>query len=126
MPIVEIVLLVLAGYLAIGALVAVAFVARGHRGFGPAARDGSIGFRLAVAPGVAGLWPVVLAARGRARREAVPPRPLDRLRGVALIAWIVLLPIAFALVLLGVAARFDAPAPSDANGGDGFVEGAES
>ena len=39
---------------------------------------------------------------------------------------LILLPIAVALVVLGVAARFDAPAPQDDGATNGVADGAES
>lgn len=74
-------------YLAFGALFGVAFVVRGARRIDPRAAGGSWGFRLAILPGVAALWPILArrwvagspppeernAHRDRARRK----RPED-------------------------------------------------
>lgn len=57
-------------YLAIGVAFAVAFVTRGVGRIDPAAREGSWGFRLAILPGTAALWP--LLARRWARGGAPP------------------------------------------------------
>ncbi|MDX1503931.1 MAG: hypothetical protein R3325_16350 [Thermoanaerobaculia bacterium] len=64
--------LVLAGtlYLAAGAVFAVLFVLFGAARVDPQARGGSWGFRLAVLPGVAALWP--LLARRWAQGEGPP------------------------------------------------------
>ena len=54
-------LLLLAVYAAAGTLFAAAFVTVGAGRIDPAARHASWGFRLIVAPGVAALWPLLLA-----------------------------------------------------------------
>ena len=51
---------VLAGWVAMGLLVGVPFVVRGVGRVDPLAREGSVGFRLAILPGVVALWPLVL------------------------------------------------------------------
>lgn len=56
-----------AAYLAIGAAFAGAFLTFGVARFGAAAAAGSRGFRLAIAPGVVALWPVVAIRWWRAR-----------------------------------------------------------
>ena len=54
-------LVVLAGvYLALGLLFALAFAARGCRSIDPAAKDGTLGFRILIVPGAAALWPLLL------------------------------------------------------------------
>jgi hypothetical protein len=54
-------MLVVAGsYLALGAIFAVAFLARGVARIDPAAAGAPLGFRLILAPGVVALWPVLL------------------------------------------------------------------
>lgn len=54
-------LLVLAAgvYAAVGALFALAFVARGARRIDPSAVKGSLGFKIAIFPGVVALWPIL-------------------------------------------------------------------
>ncbi len=47
-------------YLLIGVVVAIALVARGVQRIDPAAREGSLGFRLAIFPGCVALWPWLL------------------------------------------------------------------
>lgn len=51
-----------AGYLALGSVFALWFAWRGAGRLDPAARGGSMGFRLLVLPGAALLWPVLLRA----------------------------------------------------------------
>lgn len=46
-------------YLAVGLGFALAFVTRGARRIDPRAAAGSWGFRLAILPGVAALWPIL-------------------------------------------------------------------
>lgn len=46
-------------YLAAGLLFAVPFVARWAGRLDPAAREGTVGFRLLILPGAALLWPVL-------------------------------------------------------------------
>lgn len=53
----ELVLDVLAAYAGVGALFALAFVARGAARIEPSARGGTLGFRLAIVPGAIVLWP---------------------------------------------------------------------
>jgi hypothetical protein len=64
----------LALYLAAGLLFALAFVVRGVKRIDPDARGATWGFRLAILPGVAALWPFLL------RRRAVgdDPEPRER------------------------------------------------
>ena len=62
-------------YFALGAVFAVAFAIRGAGRIDPAARSGSLGFRLAILPGAAALWPL-LARRWRAG-VAGPPEEDD-------------------------------------------------
>jgi hypothetical protein len=60
-------------YLTVGLAFALAFVLRGARRIDPRAAAGSWGFRLAILPGVAALWPIL------ARRWlAGPPPPEER------------------------------------------------
>lgn len=58
---ITILLRLLAVYLALGALFAVWFCVVGVRRIDPHARHGSLGFRMAIFPGVAALWPLLLA-----------------------------------------------------------------
>jgi hypothetical protein len=53
-------------YLAAGVLFAVIFIARGMGRVDPVAQHASWGFRLIVMPGVAALWPLLLARWVRA------------------------------------------------------------
>jgi len=67
-------------YLAVGAVFAVAFVLRGAARIDPAARGASWGFRLAILPGAAALWP--LLAR-RWARGTPPPEERNAHRDAA-------------------------------------------
>ena len=49
-----------AGYVILGAIFAVAFVARGVDRIDSAARGTGLGFRALILPGVVALWPVLL------------------------------------------------------------------
>jgi hypothetical protein len=51
---------VLGAYAALGALFAIAFIARGIVSVDPVAKGSTIGFRLMVLPGVVALWPLLL------------------------------------------------------------------
>jgi hypothetical protein len=74
---------VAAGYLALGTLFAVPFLARGVARIDPGARGAPLGFRLAILPGVVALWP--LLARRWISGAAYPPeeRTAHRLRARA-------------------------------------------
>jgi hypothetical protein len=48
------------GYLALGILFALAFVAVGIGRVDPVAKDSSVGFRLIIFPGVVAMWPWLL------------------------------------------------------------------
>lgn len=67
MSVVEITLLVVAGYLALGALVGLAFVTVGVGRVDEAGRGSSIAFRALILPGCIALWPIVLAKWARRR-----------------------------------------------------------
>ncbi len=68
MSVVEIALAAVAAYLALGALVGLAFVTVGIGRVDEAARGSSIAFRALVLPGCVALWPVVIAKWARRRR----------------------------------------------------------
>jgi len=56
-------------YAALGVLFALAFVTRGVQRVDPAAKTGTLGFRLLIVPGAVALWPLLLrrwVACGRA------------------------------------------------------------
>ncbi|MEM8799254.1 MAG: hypothetical protein AAGF15_04160, partial [Pseudomonadota bacterium] len=59
-------LLVIAGYVAIGFLFAIAFVLRGCRIVDPTAHGGSFGFKCLIFPGSVALWPLLLVKWFRA------------------------------------------------------------
>ncbi len=67
-------------YAGLGLLFAVAFVVRGAARIDPQADGGSWGFRLAILPGVAALWP--LLAR-RWVRQRTPPEERNAHRDLA-------------------------------------------
>ena len=48
------------GYVAAGALFAAAFLTWGVSRIDPVARQGTLGFRLIILPGVVALWPLLL------------------------------------------------------------------
>jgi len=56
---VEIFVLIVGVYVAIGLLFALAFVLRGVQRIDPAAKGGTWGFRLIIIPGVMALWPLM-------------------------------------------------------------------
>ena len=69
-------LLALAGfYLGIGLSFAIAFVTFGVGRIDPAAREGTVGFRILILPGSTLLWP--LLARRWAARRGLPPQERD-------------------------------------------------
>jgi hypothetical protein len=70
MPLAELVLMVVAGYLLAGLAFAVAFVTVGVSRFDPATRGTSFAFRALILPGSVALWPLLTAkwiARERSR-----------------------------------------------------------
>jgi hypothetical protein len=71
-PIATAVVLAALGYLAIGAMVALAFVAAGIGRVDPAARGAGWTFRLLILPGAAALWPLIAAKWARALRRGAP------------------------------------------------------
>ncbi len=52
--------LTLALYAALGFAFAIPFAARGASRLDPAAREGTIGFRILIVPGAAAFWPLLL------------------------------------------------------------------
>ena len=83
-PLASWIVLGLTAYLGVGVLFAVVFVTRLVGGIDPDAREGSVGFRLAILPGAAALWPLLIgrALRGTPpseerspHRDAACPRP---------------------------------------------------
>lgn len=67
MAVAELLANLLIGYAIVGLLFAIAFVSIGVGRVDHAARDASIGFRLIILPGAAGLWPLLLMRWIRAR-----------------------------------------------------------
>jgi hypothetical protein len=67
-------------YLGLGVLFALAFVTLGVGVIDPAARGGTLGFRILIVPGSALLWPLLLR---RWLRRAPPPRERNAHRDAA-------------------------------------------
>jgi hypothetical protein len=59
----ELIVALAGAYVAAGAVFAVAFLTWGVSRIDPAARKGTLGFRLIILPGVVALWPVLLLKR---------------------------------------------------------------
>lgn len=95
-------LAILGGYLAIGAVFAVAFVTRGAERIDANARGAGWGFRLMAVPGSAALWPWLAMKWARPRR-VVTLTPRDTLvhRRVHLLAWCVIPLLVLAIVAWG-------------------------
>lgn len=71
------ILLLLSIYAAIGAAFATAFIIRGAARIDPAARGGSLAFRLLLWPGALALWPLLLTKWMTATRGSRTPHPSD-------------------------------------------------
>ncbi|WP_321475759.1 hypothetical protein [uncultured Paludibaculum sp.] len=71
MVIIERILAAFAAYLACGVIFGLAFVVAGIHHIDPIARGSSIGFRVAVFPGVVAFWPLLLRRWARGVNE--PP-----------------------------------------------------
>ncbi len=72
----DLMLLFLAIYLAIGALLAIPLAFRGINTIDPAAANGSLPFRLLIIPGLIALWPLMTRAHLRRHaRESAQNRP---------------------------------------------------
>jgi hypothetical protein len=113
---VEIKLVALAAYLALGVLFAVAFHAAGLHAVDAGARGAGALFRVLITPGIVALWPVLAARWRRAARGAGGPGPVhppvagadpQRLHRRLAIALAVLVPAAAAI---GVVLRPGSPA----------------
>lgn len=121
-PLAEVLVLVVAAYLAVGAVFAPLFLWRGVGRVDPAAAASGLGFRAIILPGVVLLWPV--AARMWARGDRGPP-PLARPethRRRHLVLWALIGPVALgglALALWGRTGSSAAPLvmPDQAGGG---------
>lgn len=59
-------------YALVGLVFALVFAWRGAPVVNPAAREGSLGFRVLILPGAAALWPLLLRRWIQARAEASP------------------------------------------------------
>ncbi len=97
-------------YLAIGLLFAVPFVIRWAGRLDPAAEKGTWGFRMAILPGVAALWPLLLLKMLRSRRDQPAPPDtgqvataagLRRMHGVAIVLLAVIVPVVCVGALMG-------------------------
>lgn len=112
---------VAAAYAAIGLVFAVAFAAKGVRIVDPVADESTFGFRMLLLPGAALLWPWLLRRWIAAQRhgaevagERTPewsPR-IAQGRRRALVGWIVLAPLAIAILALAMAVRRSEPSAS--------------
>lgn len=96
------------GYLAVGALFAVAFHVRALRRLDPAAAEAGVGFRMLITPGVIALWPLLALRWRRAGRsvefpgDAASPVSPRTLRAAHRLAWqllMVLVPAVLAAAL---------------------------
>ncbi|HEX8914565.1 MAG TPA: hypothetical protein VF796_19605 [Humisphaera sp.] len=68
MPVASLILVAGAAYAGTGLAFALAFVTVGVGRVDPAARGAPVGFRLAIVPGAAALWPVLLVRWARVGR----------------------------------------------------------
>lgn len=104
------VVLLLAGYLAVGAAFGVVFIWRGVAAVDPAAEGGGIWFRMMILPGVCALWPVMAgawaSAAGHRTRTAAVVSPWGRShRFRHLVLWLFLGPLAVSGLVLAIALR---------------------
>ena len=114
-------------YAVLGCVFAVAFALRGARAVDPVAQHATAGFRLLVLPGAALLWPLLarrwwLATTGRRvvpgeRTDAWGPGS-ERLRAHALVAWLVIGPLAAATLVAALVGALESHAASAARNGD--------
>jgi len=65
----DLILILFAGYLLLGLLFALGFVFKGVNTVDPVAADAPLIFRLMILPGSVGLWPIVLTMWARASRR---------------------------------------------------------
>lgn len=93
-------------YVGIGVLFGLFFAAKGAALLDPVADGAPVGFRILVMPGAAALWPILLTKLLRKSRPATP----KGYKGVHLVIWLVLAPLALVGLALGVAARQEMPA----------------
>jgi hypothetical protein len=70
--------LALGVYAGVGLLFAIAFTARGVNRLDPSARGGTLGFRIAILPGAAALWPLLLQRWLRGDEEQPEERNAHR------------------------------------------------
>lgn len=75
MAAVDLILLLVAGYSAIGLIFAAAFVLKGAAAIDPTAAGAPWSFRLLIFPGSAALWPILARRWAAARDRAGSPRP---------------------------------------------------
>ena len=68
---IQILLLLVLGYVMVGLVVGLLFVLRGVGRVDPASAGSPFVFRLVILPGCVGLWPVVLGMWLRVRRPAI-------------------------------------------------------
>jgi hypothetical protein len=96
------------GYAALGAVVAVAFLAFGLARVDPAAR-GAYGFRPLLLPGLVLVWPLVLWRWWRLARSGAHPVPGRRYAATHRLVWTVLAVVLPLLLLGALALRQGAP-----------------
>jgi len=112
-------------YAIVGLLFSLAFAWKGAAAVDPVATHATIGFRLLLLPGAALLWPVLAHRWWKAALAGSADVPGDhterwqqgaeRLRGVALVMWLVLAPLLGGILLLALLSRESAtPSMPDA------------
>ncbi|MFT7463409.1 MAG: hypothetical protein ACI9EF_001753 [Pseudohongiellaceae bacterium] len=74
----EVIVFAVTSWAAVGLVVAIPFVLKGAQRIDPAARSGTWGFRLAILPGSAALWPLVLRRWLGARQAPAQQLPEER------------------------------------------------
>ncbi len=106
----SIILLVVAGYLLVGFVVALVIHFSGALvRIDPGVKDAGVVFRVLITPGMTALWPLMLNRKQRANKnepnfpnpeKPVPPHRQRRLHGLAMKTLAVVLPIMMALALM--------------------------
>lgn len=128
-PIVEYALAAMAAYLAIGLVFAALFAGRWMRRVDPQAASGTWGFRLAIVPAAAALWPLLLLRVTRipsSSPDAERPLRPDSLRAIQAVTFALVAMLAPIIAGVSLAVRPETPpaqpspgvdeAPSDGRG----------